>query len=155
MFHVEQVYIQLVSWRCLGWNKHPTWTHQVIGAQNPTQDTQPNEVPKFWNEVSCLFHIHCVSNLLHEHKVPSSKQYCPINNLAANWRFLFNKVENVEAFCQSALGKHNPDQVLILAYVTGTRYPNWHGFSLLVPPLEIIRSTKHLNCCSYNFSQLN
>ena len=27
-----------------GWNKHPTRTRQVIGAQNPTLDTRPDSI---------------------------------------------------------------------------------------------------------------
>ena len=75
--------------------------------------------------ITCLCHFLYVRSL-------HGSRVLKIAARSINWLQLGkSEAENIEEFIQPALGKSDPDPVLISAYVPDTR----HRFTLFVPPL--------------------
>ena len=113
----------------LGVERHLTRrTHQIIAAQNRTQDTQPDWVSRL--TVCSIFTVP-FSIWTQSLWCKRSENFCLINRLATTRHIPFTKAENNEEFIQPAVGKPDPDRVLITAYVPNPA----HKFSLFVLPL--------------------
>ena len=116
IFHVQQFYIQLVSWGYIGVERtpHPDTSGNRGTKPDPRYPTRLEfQDPEI--KVNCSFHIHCViyDMTTKSSWCVSSKNCCPINHLAVNRHVLLHKIEDIEEFCQSALGKPDLDRVLI------------------------------------------